>query len=91
VFTKVEGGSFHPQYLSRLLAKLSVEAGLPRLTAHGLRHTSATLMLASGVPSKVAAERLGHSDPAWFTNVYSHVTQTMQKEAAEKIGSAIFA
>jgi integrase len=90
VFTKEEGGSFHPQYLSRLLAKLSVEAGLPRLTAHGLRHTSATLMLASGVPAKVAAERLGHSDPALFTNVYSHVTQTMQKDAAERIGAALF-
>jgi integrase len=47
-------------------------------------------MLASGVPAKVAAERLGHSDPALFTNVYSHVTQTMQKEAAEKIGAALF-
>jgi integrase len=90
VFTKEGGGSFHPQYLSRQLGKLSVEAGLPRLTAHGLRHTSATLMLASGVPAKVAAERLGHSDPALFTNVYSHVTQTMQKDAATKIGAALF-
>ena len=90
VFTKAEGGSFHPQYLSRQLAKLSVEAKLPRLTAHGLRHTSATLMLASGVPAKVAAERLGHADPALFTNVYSHVTQTMQEDAARKIGAALF-
>ncbi len=90
VFTKAEGGSFHPQYLSRTLGKLSVEAKLPRLTAHGLRHTSATLMLASGVPAKVAAERLGHADPALFTNVYSHVTQTMQKDAARRIGSALF-
>ena len=57
---------------------------MPRLTAHGLRDTSATLMLASGVPTKVAAERLGHSDPALFTNVYSHVTQTMQKDAAKQ-------
>ena len=47
------------------------ELGLPRLTAHGLRHTSATLMLAGGVPPKVAAERLGHSDPTLFTNLYS--------------------
>ena len=39
VFTKPNGGSYHPQYLSRRLGALSVECGLPRLTAHGLRHT----------------------------------------------------
>ena len=90
VFTKSDGGSYHPQYLSRRLSVLSVEAKLPRLTAHGLRHTSATLMLASGVPAKVAAERLGHADPTLFTNLYSHVTQTMQEDAASKIGVALF-
>ncbi len=90
VFTKPGGGSYHPQFLSRRLGVLSVEAQLPRLTAHGLRHTSATLMLASGVPAKVAAERLGHADPTLFTNLYSHVTPTMQADAASKIGSALF-
>ena len=90
VFTKPDGGSYHPQYLSRLIGRYSVELQLPRLTAHGLRHTSATLMLASGVPPKVAAERLGHADPTLFTNLYSHVTPTMQREAADKLGSALF-
>jgi integrase len=90
VFTKPNGGSYHPQYLSRMIARYSEELRLPRLTAHGLRHTSATLMLASGVPPKVAAERLGHSDPTLFTNLYSHVTPTMQRDAADKIGSALF-
>ena len=68
----------------------SKELGLPRLTAHGLRHTSATLMLAGGVPPKVAAERLGHADPTLFTNLYSHVTPTMQRDAADRIGEALF-
>ncbi|HTW98998.1 MAG TPA: tyrosine-type recombinase/integrase [Acidimicrobiales bacterium] len=90
VFTKAAGGAYHPQVLSRLLGRETAALGLPRLTAHGLRHTSATLMLANGVPAKVAAERLGHADPTLFTNLYSHVTQTMQREAAEKIGAALF-
>jgi len=90
VFTKAGGGPYHPQYLSRLLGRISSELGLPRLTAHGLRHTSATLMLASGVPPKVAAERLGHADPTLFSNLYSHVTPTMQKAAAAQIGEALF-
>ncbi len=91
VFTHPDGNAYHPQYLSKLLARRSQELGLPRLTAHGLRHTSATLMLANGVPPKVAAERLGHADPTLFTNLYSHVTPTMQREAARLIGLALFA
>lgn len=90
VFTKPTGGSYHPQSLSKLLGRLSEEIGVPRLTAHGLRHTSATLMLATGVPPKVAAERLGHADATLFTNLYSHVTPTMQRDAADRIGAALF-
>lgn len=90
VFTTQAGGRYHPQHLSRLLARYTTELGLPRLTAHGLRHTSATLMLASGVPPKVAAERLGHADPTLFTNLYSHVTPTMQRQAADLIGATLF-
>jgi integrase len=47
-------------------------------------------MLASGVSPKVAAERLGHSDASLFTNLYSHVTPTMQRDAADRIGEALF-
>ncbi len=90
VFTKPGGGSYHPQSVSKTLARLSERAGLPRLTAHGLRHTSATLMLDSGVPPKVAAERLGHADATLFTNLYSHVTPTMQRDAADRLGQALF-
>jgi len=90
VFTEPSGRFYHPQTLSKLLGRLSEEVGLPRLAAHGLRHTSATLMLASGVPPKVAAERLGHADATLFTNLYSHVTPTMQREAADRIGAALF-
>jgi integrase len=90
VFTRPDGGQYHPMNLSRLLATYTTELGLPRLTAHGLRHTSATVMLAGGVPPKVAAERLGHADATLFTNLYSHVTPTMQRDAAEKIGAVLF-
>lgn len=90
VFTKPGGGAYHPQYLSRMLGRFTAELDLPRLTAHGLRHTCATLMLANGVAPKVAAERLGHADATLFTNLYSHVTPTMQRDAASKIGNALF-
>lgn len=53
VFTKPHGGAYHPQHLSKLSAELAVEAGLPRLSAHGLRNTSATLMLDAGVAPRL--------------------------------------
>lgn len=90
VFAKPAGGAYHPQTLSKTLAELSLDAGLPRLTAHGLRHTSATLMLDQGIAPKIAAERLGHADPALFLSLYSHVTPTMQRNAANAIGAALF-
>jgi hypothetical protein len=58
VFTKPVGGEYHPQHLPRLLGKISAEVGLPRLTARPSPHER-TLILASGVPPKVAAERIG--------------------------------
>ena len=39
---------------------------------------------------KVAAERLGHADPSLFMKLYSHVTPTMQRAAADAIGAVLF-
>jgi integrase len=57
-------------------------AGLPRIRFHDLRHTAATLMLARNVHPKVASEMLGHAQVAITLDLYSHVTPTMQREAA---------
>lgn len=89
VFCREHGQPYHPQTVSRRLGRLSQQAGVPRLTAHGLRHTSATLMLDSGVHPKVAAERLGHANPGLFMALYSHVTPTMQRDAADRLGAAL--
>ena len=56
---------------------------LPWVTLKGLRHTHATLLLQSGVASKVVQERLGHSDISTTLNIYSHVTPTIQREAIQ--------
>jgi integrase len=47
-------------------------------------------MLDAGVAPKVAAERLGHADPVLFLSLYSHVTPTMQRDAARAIGESLF-
>jgi integrase len=64
-------------------------AGLSRIRFHDLRHTAATLMLSRGVHPKIVAERLGHSTPMLTLTVYSHVTPTMQRAAADELDAAL--
>ena len=60
---------------------------LPRVRFHDLRHSHATQLLLAGVHPKVAQERLGHSTITTTLDLYSHVTATMQEDAAAKLDS----
>ena len=64
-------------------------AGLPRVRFHDLRHTSASLLLGRGVHPKIASEMLGHSTIAITLDLYSHVTPTMQRGAADELDAAL--
>jgi integrase len=55
---------------------------------HDIRHTHATQLLADGVHPKVAQERLGHSTITTTMDLYSHVTDTMQADAATRLDKA---
>ena len=47
----------------------------------------ATLLLELGEHPKVVQERLGHSTITTTMNIYSHVTPTMQKAAADRFAA----
>jgi integrase len=64
-------------------------ASVPRLTFHGLRHTSATLMLLNGEHPKIVSERLGHSSVAITIDRYSHVLEGMQEAAADRLDALL--
>jgi integrase len=76
------------QFRERVRAAQSTH-DLPNLKLHGLRHTHATLLLTSGIHPKVVQERLGHSSIVITLNTYSHVSPTLQKEAAAAIGDLL--
>ncbi len=61
---------------------------LPRIRFHDLRHSHATQLLAAGIHPKIAQERLGHSSITTTLDLYSHVTDTMQDDAASKLDGA---
>ncbi|MGH8984163.1 MAG: site-specific integrase, partial [Acidimicrobiia bacterium] len=60
------------QRFSHLWRILRRQAGLPRATFHGLRHTYASTLLSGGVSIAAAAEYLGHS-PAVLLRTYAHL------------------
>src|SRR5699024_5037012 len=64
------------------------KAGLPHVPLHSLRHTTATLLYALGVPEQTRMEILGHSS-ATTTAGYTHVDLTMQRDAMRELGSAL--
>jgi integrase len=64
---------------------------LPYVRFHDLRHSHATQLLANGVHPKIVSERLGHASVAITLDLYSHVTDTMQSDAALRLDSAMSA
>ena len=86
-----DGRPIYPEYLSQMLTKLQKKANLPQYRFHDLGHLCATIMLLQGVNVKVAQERLGHKDISTTMNIYSHVLPSSARDAAEKIGSLVFA
>ena len=68
----------------RLVKKALLQAGLDstQFSAHKLRHTAATMMLAGGVDVKTVQEVLGHENLN-TTQIYTHIENTELKIAAE--------
>lgn len=60
-----------------------------RITFHGLRHSSATLLLVAGTHVKIVSERLGHAKVSVTMDVYSHVLPTMQRGAAASLSAVL--
>jgi len=76
-----------PRSYDRALATIVDNAGLPRLTSHGLRHTAATHMVqgARDVGElRAIADLLGHS-PEMLLNTYAHVLPQSQTAVVDRI------
>ena len=90
VCARRDGDPLQPQSLThefpRFLPRLWKD--FPRVRFHDLRHTHATQLLLSGVHPKVAQERLGHTTVTTTLDLYSHVTATMQEDAADRLDAA---
>ena len=89
VFTTENGSLVHPTTLNRLFDKLTAKAGLRHVRVHDLRHGYATLALRAGVNPKVVQQRLGHSSISVTMDIYSHVLDELDDQAAGVLSSAM--
>ena len=79
------GGYWSPDAVSRINRKLLAKAGIEEhVRFHDLRHTFATMALSSGVDIKTLSSMLGHYSAGFTLDTYTHITNDMQRGAAEK-------
>ena len=77
------GTPIHPRNLVRSFQTLRERAQLPPRRFHDLRHSCLSLLAAQGLPARLAMEIAGHSDIRLTQNVYTHVYDEAQRQAAD--------
>lgn len=89
VFQHLDTGEpYRPDNLTKSWSRIAKIANLKHIRLHDARHTMATIMLKMGIHPKIVQERLGHSSIQITLDTYSHVTPTMQLQAAKSFDEA---
>jgi integrase len=64
------------------------DAGVAHVRLHDLRHSFASMALAAGVDLKTVSSALGHSTISTTADIYAHVTDSLMRDAADRIDRA---
>ena len=91
VFPNQMGGYSAEHNIARRYFKPVLKAmGLPEsIRIYDLRHSSATLLLAANIHTKIISERLGHSNPTLTLNTYMHVIPQMQEQVVQAMSTLL--
>ena len=81
-------GPVGPMWLRHFWHRVRVEADLPDVRLHDLRHAHATFALRQGESVLAIARLLGHRTPV-TTLKYTHLADSMVREAAETVAAAL--
>jgi integrase len=85
IFANPDGTPLKPDSISAVVSLLFRRLKLPKgASLHSLRHTHTSHLLASGVPLPVVSARLGHSSVRVTAEVYSHMLNGQDDEAARR-------
>jgi integrase len=89
IFTQNDGSTILPDSISCNFHRLCDKAKVKRIRFHDLRHMQAVMLLEQGVNPKVIQSRLGHRDIRTTLQRYSHVTDWMQQDAADRLDGVL--
>lgn len=85
VFPNTQGKPLHEAVINWEFTQICKRADLPLITVHGLRHTTATLLLGEGIGPHIVSEMLGHSSVIVTLTVYAHVLASMRQDVATAV------
>lgn len=94
IFIQWDGSQMYPSspYLAfqKILKRYNAalpdgEEPLPLIPLHGLRHTSATLLISEHVDVRTVSGRLGHAQTSTTMNIYAHSLKKKDAEAADTL------
>lgn len=87
VFTDETGGHYAIHTFYKRFKAIAASIGRPDARPHDLRHTAATVAIASGADVKSVQELLGHATASFTLNVYAHTSEQMMKDTAARVQS----
>lgn len=87
VFTDEAGSPLKPIWVTRHFNTLVGRHGLRSIRLHDLRHTSASIGLASGETLLEVSRRLGHSSVAITADIYSEISAETAHASAERLAA----
>src|SRR5262249_43873541 len=88
VFVTTDGGHVSPNALSKSWPRIMAAIGMPGVRLHRLRHTHASMLIASGMDILTISRRLGHSSPTITLGVYGHLIHGTDDRAAQIMEAA---
>ena len=88
VFANARNAPWPPDTFTDVWQGTAKALGL-NVRLHDLRHSSATLLLAAGVPVQLVSQRLGHATAGFTMSVYAGVLPGADVAAAEKLAALL--
>ncbi|MFZ2537626.1 MAG: tyrosine-type recombinase/integrase [Oscillospiraceae bacterium] len=85
VFTGLSGQAIHPDTITGWFHEFVLRNKLPSISIHSLRHTNASLLIASGMNFATVSKRLGHANTNTLTKVYAHAIKTVDEIASDAL------
>jgi len=85
VFTDEAGRHYAIYTFYKRFKAIAASIGRPDARPHDLRHTAATVAIASGADIKSVQDLLGHATASFTLNVYAHTSEQMMKDTATRM------